>query len=340
MNIVYYLKNDYSEGCHPQLLSALTKTNLEATTGYGLDDYCAEAAGLIQSVFACPDADVHFLVGGTQANLTMIDHTLRSYEAALTVSTGHIATHESSAVETTGHEVLTYPAADGKVTPAIVEQALLDNPDEHTAQPGLVYISDATEIGTIYTKAELTALHDCCRAHGLYLYLDGARLGTALTSPDNDLKPQDLPQLTDAFYIGGTKNGALFGEAMVIVNNSLKGHFRSSIKQHGGMLAKGRLLGLQFAELFRDGLWFRLAAHANAQASALQTGLLRKGVPLMVTSPTNQLFPIFPQEQIAALSREFAFEIWGPWDDTHSVIRLVTSWATQPETVDAFLNAI
>ena len=337
---MYYLKNDYSEGCHPQLLEALTKTNLEATTGYGMDDYCTEAASRIQAVFGCPDADVHFLVGGTQANLTFIDHALRSFEAALTVSTGHIATHESSSVEATGHEVLTYPSPDGKVTPSIIEQAFVDNPDEHTATPGLVYISNATEIGTIYSRKELEALHDCCQAHGLYLYLDGARLGTALTSRENDLRSEDLPRLTDAFYIGGTKNGTLFGEALVIVNDRLKKHFRSSMKQHGGMLAKGRLLGVQFLELFREDLWFQIAAHANQQAEILQTGLIERGVPLMVTSPTNQLFPIFPNDQIEALSRDFAFEVWGPHDAEHSVIRLVTSWATQPETVEAFLHAL
>ncbi len=337
---MYYLKNDYSEGCHPRLLEALTRTNLTATTGYGLDDACQEAQQLIQKAFACPQADVHFLVGGTQANLVLIDHALRSFEAALTVQTGHIAVHESSAVEATGHEVLVYPSSSGKVTPEIVELALKDNPDEHTATPGLVYISDATEIGTVYTKAELTELHQCCQAHGLYLYLDGARLGTALTSPKNDLTPQDLPLLTDAFYIGGTKNGALFGEAMVIVNDRLKRGFRSSLKQHGAMLAKGRLLGLQFADLFRDGLWFQLARHANQQASVLQQGLLDRGVRLMVESPTNQLFPILPKSQIETLSREFAFEYWGPWDAEHDVIRLVTSWATAPETVQAFLRAI
>ena len=337
---MYYLKNDYSEGCHPDILASLTRTNLESTTGYGLDDYCAQAAKAIQETFSCPEADVHFLVGGTQTNMTVIAHALRSFEAAITVTTGHINTHESGAVESTGHKILTYPAADGKVTPAIVEQALLDNPDEHTVTPGLVYISDATEIGTVYTRAELTALHDCCQEHGLYLFLDGARLGTALTSMESDLEPGDLPRLTDVFYIGGTKNGALFGEAVVITNPALKGHFRTSIKQHGGMLAKGRLLGVQFGELFRDGLWFRLAAHANQQAAVLQQGLLSKGVPMMVQSPTNQIFPIFPDEDVERLSRNFAFEVWGRADAGHTIIRLVTSWATQPETVAAFLSAI
>ncbi len=337
---MYYLKNDYSEGCHPSILDALSSTNLTATTGYGLDEYCEEAATLIQKTFGCPNADVHFLVGGTQANQILIDHTLRSYESALTVSTGHIATHESSAVEATGHEVLIYPNPTGKVTPEIVEQALLDNPDEHTATPGLVYISNATEIGTVYTKAELTALHDCCLSHGLYLYLDGARLGVALTSPENDLQPEDLPRLTDAFYIGGTKNGALFGEAMVLVNDDLKKCFRSSMKQHGGMLAKGRLLGIQFSQLFHDKLWFELAAHANFLAAKLQQGLKDKGVAFMVDSSTNQIFPIFSNEEIQRLSQEFAFEIWGKHDEHSSVIRLVTSWATCPETVDALLAAV
>jgi threonine aldolase len=337
---MYYLKNDYSEGCHPALLEALTRTNLEATTGYGLDPYCQEAADKIKKVFSCPDADVHFLVGGTQANLTMISHILRPYEAAITVTTGHIAVHESGAVEATGHKVLTYEDAEGKVRPAMVEQALLENPDEHTVSPAMVYLSNATEIGTVYKKAELEALHACCKAHGLYLYMDGARLGTALTSPENDLTPEDLPRLCDAFYIGGTKNGALFGEAMVIVNDQLKGHFRTSIKQKGGMLAKGRLLGVQFSQLFTDDLWFQLAQHANTQAAKLQNGLVEKGVPLMVLSPTNQIFPIFSDAEIQRLSKDFAFEIWGRQDETHSIIRLVTSWATQPETVEAFLRAI
>jgi threonine aldolase len=337
---MYYLKNDYSEGCHPALLEALTRTNLEATTGYGLDPYCQEAADKIKAVFSCPDANVHFLVGGTQANLTMISHILRPYEAAITVTTGHIAVHESGAVEATGHKVLTYPSTDGKVTPTMVEQALLENPDEHTVSPAMVYVSNATEIGTVYTKAELEALHESCVAHGLYLYLDGARLGTALTSPENDLKPEDFPRLCDAFYIGGTKNGALFGEAMVVVNDQLKSHFRTSIKQKGGMLAKGRLLGVQFSQLFTDDLWFQLAQHANTQAAKLQKGLVEKGVPLMVSSPTNQIFPIFSDAETQRLSQDFAFEIWGRQDETHSIIRLVTSWATQPETVEAFLQAI
>lgn len=335
-----YLKNDYSEGCHPRILEALSRTNLEATTGYGLDEYCTEAAELIKAAFSCPHADVHFLVGGTQANATMLAHILRPYEAAIAVTTGHINVHESGAVEATGHKILTYPDLSGKVTPEMVEQALLDNPDEHTVSPAAVYISNATEIGTIYTKSELYALRDCCRKNGLYLYMDGARLGAALTSPENDLTAGDIAACCDAFYVGGTKNGAMFGEAMVIVNDALKRSFRTSIKQRGAMLAKGRLLGIQFLELFRDDLWFRLADHANTLAAELQKGLVEKGVKLLVHSPTNQIFPIFSNEYVEKLSGEFAFEIWGKYDEDHTIIRLVTSWATDPGVVSAFLAAI
>lgn len=337
---MHYLKNDYSEGCHPRILEALSKTNLESTTGYGLDEYCTQAASRIKEVFSCPDADIHFLVGGTQANAAMLGHILRPYEAAIAVSTGHINVHESGAVEATGHKVVTYPNPTGKVTPEMVERALTDNPDEHTVTPGAVYISNATEIGTIYSKSELSALSECCKQHDLYLYLDGARLGSALTSGENDLSPADLAKYCDAFYIGGTKNGALFGEAMVIVNDRLKRQFRPSMKQRGAMLAKGRLLGIQFLELFRDDLWFDLAKRENALASRLQSGLAEKGVKLLVHSPTNQIFPIFSNEEVEKLKQDFAFEIWGKYDETHTIIRLVTSWATRPETVDAFLQAI
>ena len=337
---MYYLKNDYSEGCHPRILETLARTNLEATTGYGLDEYCLAAQERIKEVFSCPQADVHFLVGGTQANMTMIAHALRQFESAITVTTGHINVHESGAVEATGHKVITYPNPEGKVTPEMVEAALSDNPDEHTTTPKLVYISNATEIGTIYTKAELAALHETCKKHDLWLYADGARLGSALTSPDNDLKPEDMAKYCDAFYIGGTKNGAMFGEAMVIVNDDLKRQFRTSIKQRGGMLAKGRLLGIQFMELFRDDLWFSLAEHANTLAVKLQAGLEEKGVNMMVHSPTNQIFPVFSNEDVERLSRDFAFEIWGKEDENHTVIRLVCSWATNPEVVEAFLAAV
>lgn len=332
-----YLKNDYSEGCHPRILDALCRTNLDATSGYGLDEYSEKAAQIIRERFSCPDADVHFLVGGTQANMTMISHGLRSYEAVIGATTGHIHVHEGGAVEKTGHKILAYYNEAGKVTPQMVEQALADNPDEHTVVPGMVYISNSTEIGTIYKKEELAALSACCKAHNLYLYLDGARLASALTSCENDLSPADLAKYCDAFYIGGTKNGALFGEAMVITNHHLKAHFRNSMKQQGAMLAKGRLLGIQFLELFQDDLWFQLATQANELAAKLQNGLMEKGVQLSVLSPTNQLFPIFPNSEIDRLSKKFAFELWGKVDNDHSIIRLVTSWATTQDSISAFL---
>lgn len=337
---MHYLKNDYSEGCHPKIMEALTRTNLESTTGYGLDEYCLAAQDKIRQVFSCPQADVHFLVGGTQANMTFVAHTLRPYESAIAASTGHINTHESGAVESTGHKIISYPHPEGKVTPQMIEMALEETPDEHTTEPKLVYISDSTEIGTIYTKSELIALHQVCQAHDLYLYLDGARLGCALTSPENDIQPEDLAKYCDAFYIGGTKNGALFGEAMVIVNENLKRQFRISIKQRGGMLAKGRLLGLQFLILFEDGLWFDLARHANTRSAHLQDELEKKGVQMLVHSPTNQIFPIFSNEEVARLGEKFAFETWGKVDDDHTVIRLVCSWATTEEPIAAFLREL
>lgn len=337
---MYYLKNDYSEGCHPRILEVLTRTNLESTTGYGLDEYCLSAQDKIRQVFSCPQADVHFLVGGTQTNMTFVSHALRPYESAIAASTGHINTHESGAVESTGHKIISYANPEGKVTPQMIEMALEETPDEHTTEPKLVYISDSTEIGTIYTKNELIALHQVCKAHDLYLYLDGARLGCALTSPENDVQPEDLAKYCDAFYIGGTKNGALFGEAMVIVNDSLKNKFRTSIKQRGGMLAKGRLLGLQFLTLFEGNLWFDLARHANTLAARLQEALEEKGVKMLVHSPTNQIFPIFSNEEIQRLSEKFAFETWGKVDKSHTIIRLVCSWATKEETVEAFLSEI
>lgn len=335
-----YLKNDYSEGCHPEVLAALTRTNLEATTGYGEDEYCKAAAEKIKARFQCPDADVHFLVGGTQVNFTALDAFLRPWEAAVATSLGHIAVHETGAVEGTGHKVLTAPCTDGILTPLMVREIVAAHPNEHMVKPRIVYISDSTEVGTIYHKAELAALHDCCQELGLLLYLDGARLASALTSPENDIAPEDLPRYCDAFYVGGTKNGALFGEALVIVNDALKPDFRYAIKQHGGMLAKGRLLGVQFGALFENDLWFTIARHANALADKLQSGIEKAGYSLLVHSPSNQVFPIFPDEMVRKLEKDFAFEIQAHPAPGQTCIRLVTSWATEEAAVDAFLKAI
>ena len=337
---MFYFKNDYSEGCHPRILDALTCTNLEQTVGYGLDEHCANAAALIKKAIGCPSADVHFLVGGTQTNLTAVSAFLRSHHCVLAAATGHVNVHETGAIEATGHKVVTRPTPDGKLTPALVQDMVDEHTDEHMVKPALVYISQSTELGSVYTKGELEELHACCRKNGLLLYIDGARLACALTSPACDVTLADLPDLCDAFYIGGTKNGMLFGEAMVIVNDTLKEDFRFLIKQHGGMLAKGRLLGIQFEEQFRDGLYLELGAHANRCAQRLQEGLEERGYPLFQHSPTNLVFPILTPEQLERISTLALFEPWAHLPDGRTAIRLVTSWATDPQTVEAFLAAL
>ena len=328
---MYSFRNDYSEGAHPKLLEALTATNLTQTVGYGLDPFCGEAADTIRRLCAAPEAAVHFLVGGTQANLVTIAALLEPYEAVIAAHTGHVNVHETGAIEATGHKVCTAFAPDGKLTPALVEAVLAEhNGTEHMVAPRLVYLSDTTEIGTIYTKAELAALRRCCDEHGLLLYLDGARLGSALTAEGSDLTLADLAALTDAFYIGGTKNGALFGEALVLTRPHA--HYRWHMKQRGTVLAKGRLLGVQFQALLKDGLYFDLARRANALALRLRDGMAALGVSFPVSSPSNQQFPVLDNGVIAALeARGYEFETDHPVDETHTCVRFVTSWAT-PET--------
>ena len=334
---MYSFRNDYSEGAHPKVLQALMDTNLEQTVGYGLDPRCEAARETVRRVCAAPDADVHFLVGGTQTNLLVIESLLRPYEAVIAAHTAHVNTHETGAIEATGHKVCSIYSPDGKLTPALIETVLAEhNGTEHMVAPRLVYVSDTTEIGTIYRKAELQALRACCDRHGLFLFLDGARLGSALTSPENDLTLPDLAALTDAFYIGGTKNGALFGEALVM--NTPNDHFRWHMKQRGGMLAKGRLLGVQFQALLEDGLYFDMARHANEMAFRLRDGIASLGYPFPVPSPSNQQFPVLPNtvmEQLQEMGYEF--EIDAPVDETHTRIRLVTSWATPEQAVQSFL---
>ena len=252
-----YFLNDYSEGAHPRVMEALNETNLESTVGYGKDEYCEKAANRLREVFACPEADVHFLVGGTQTNLVAAAAFLRPWEAIIAAESGHVAVHETGAIEATGHKVYVMPNDNGKLNPALIRRAVADHQtgvEEHMVLPRMVYVSDSTEFGTIYTRAELQALHDVCRELGLILYLDGARMAAALTAEGNDLKPEDFAQLCDAFYVGGTKNGLLFGEALIVVNDALKPFVRNVIKQRGAMLAKGRLLGVQFEALWRDEL--------------------------------------------------------------------------------------
>ena len=338
-----YFRNDYSEGAHPKVLQALVETNLVSTPGYGCDEYCACARELLRERFACPNADVHFLVGGTQTNLTAAAAFLRPWEAVIAADTGHIAVHETGAIEATGHKVYVVPGVDGKLTPAAIRTAVRDHQtgtEEHMVLPRMVYVSDSTELGTIYTRAELQALSDTCRELGLYLYLDGARMAMALTAQGNDLVPEDFAQLCDAFYLGGTKNALLFGEALVIVNNALKPYFRNVMKQHGGMLAKGRLLGVQFAAILQDDLWLQTARHANELAQRLAAALTAMGVPLYAASPTNQVFPIFTNAQVEALRQNFSFEFIARVDENHSAIRFVTSWATRPEDVETLLEAV
>ena len=334
-----YFHNDYSEGCHEKVLAALTRTNLEQTPGYGEDHYCAEAADLIRQACNAPDMAVHFLVGGTQANLTVIDAALRPHQAAVSADLGHINSHETGAVEATGHKVMALPSTDGKITAEqvgrIVEEHYASASFEHTTQPKLVYISSPSELGTLYSLAELEALSATCRAKGLYLFLDGARLGYGLAAQDNDVTLADLARLCDVFYIGGTKVGALFGEAVCITNPALKEDFRYLIKQHGGMLAKGRLLGVQFKALFEDGLYFRLGQHAVAMADKIRATLAELGVASLVPGTTNQIFPILSDELLAELEKEFTFVEQERVSSTHRAVRFCTSWATTEENTDA-----
>ncbi len=337
-----YFTSDYCEGCHEAILAKLIQTNMEQTPGYGTDHHCQNAARLIRQACGREDVDVHFLVGGTQTNLTVIDAALRPHQAAVCAASGHIHVHETGAVEATGHKILTLPSGDGKITAqqvrGLVHAHRTDESMEHTAQPKLVYISNPTELGTIYSKAELTALCDACRELGLYLFLDGARLGYGLMSQENDLTMADLAALCDVFYIGGTKVGALFGEALVIANPALKEDFRYLIKQHGGMLAKGRLLGIQFETLFEDGLYYRISKHALELAQRLREAIREAGFAFYVETPTNQLFPILPDKLLEQLREKYAYTYQCRVDEHSSAIRLCTSWATRAEDVEAFCS--
>ena len=334
--------SDYTEGAHPRLMERLMETNLEQTVGYGEDAYCEEAREAIRRVCEAPNADVHFLVGGTQTNFTVISLALRSYQGVICADTGHINVHETGAVEATGHKVLALPGTDGKITAEQVKEAYAlhwsDESREHIVQPKMVYISHPTELGTLYTKTELQALHDVCKECGLYLFLDGARLGYGLMAPGTDVTLPDIAALCDVFYIGGTKVGALFGEAVVICNPELKNDFRYGIKQHGGMLAKGRLLGVQFLELFKDGLYFETAKHAIDMAMLLKNELTKKGYHFYMDSVTNQQFIIIDDKKLEEIRKKYGVTYQMRCDDTHSVIRLCTSWATREEDVKALLE--
>ena len=353
---------DYNEGAHEKILQRLLETNMEQTPGYGEDCYCRQAAETIKSLCEDASADVHFLVGGTQTNLTVIDAALRKYQGVLAAETGHIEVHETGAIEACGHKVLALPSANGKITAAQVEEAyqshITNEAFEHMVQPKMVYISFPTELGTIYTKKELEDLSDICRKNRLYLFIDGARLGYGLAATDNDVTLHDLAVLSDVFYIGGTKQGALFGEALVITHPHLQEDFRYFIKQKGGMLAKGRLLGLQFQALFEnaspaqhenapvvpgnlnDTLYMQLSLHADKLADKLRDAIRKAGFCFLVESRTNQIFPIMPDALLEKLRKKYSFSYERRMDEAHSAIRFCTSWATREEAVDELINDI
>lgn len=335
---MYSFKNDYSEGAHPRILNALMESNLEQAEGYGEDRYSRQAIELLKERIGRKDIDIHLLSGGTQTNLTALSAFLRPHEAAIAVNTGHILVHETGAIEATGHKIISIEGCDGKLNPSHLKAVLEAHPDEHMVKPKLVYISNTTEIGSIYHKCELEEISEFCKENDLILFMDGARLGSALCSAENDLELSDLATLVDAFYMGGTKNGALIGEALVICRGSLKEDFRFHMKQKGALLAKGRLLGIQFLELFRDNLYFDLARHANKMAGLLRDEISEAGFGFLTHSPSNQIFPILPDPLIAELQEKYLFHIWEKVDSDHSAIRLVTSWATKEEAVAVFIG--
>lgn len=344
MNGKILFQCDYNEGAHPKVLERIVATNMEQTVGYGEDEYCMAAAEKIRKMCDDDSLAVHFLVGGTQTNMTVIDAALRSYQGVLCALTGHINVHETGAVESCGHKVIGLESADGKITAAQVEEAHLghvhNDSFEHMVQPKMVYISNPTELGTQYSKAELTALSEVCRRNGLYLFLDGARLGYGLMAPDNDLTLADIATLCDVFYIGGTKVGALFGEAIVIRNEELKKDFRYFMKQKGGMLAKGRLLGVQFDALFSDNLYFEISRHAINMAERLRGAFEEKGYPYLVPGRTNQIFVIMPDEALEKLSERYGYCYDHRVDEAHSAVRFCTSWATKEENLEALVQSI
>ena len=333
----YRFFNDYSEGAHPDLLALLSQTNLDQEDGYENDSLCQQAAALIKARVNNPQAEIHFVSGGTQANLIVLASMLRPYHSVIAAHSAHIFVHEAGAIEATGHKINTVVSPDGKLTPAQIQSVVDEHTDEHMVKPRAVFISHSTEVGTIYSLAELEAVSKVCRANNLYLYLDGARLGSGLTSREGDLTLADLGRLVDIFYVGGTKNGALIGEAIVINNPELQTEFRFHLKQRGALLAKGRLLGSQFLGLFQNGLYFDLARHANVMAEKMTQGIAAQGFSFLTHSTTNQIFPILPNRLIAALQQRYGFYVWCKVDADHSAVRLVTSWATPPEKVEEFL---
>ena len=337
--IKYDFKNDYSEGCHPSILELLSKTNFEQQEGYGDDDYSEEAKTLIKEKIKNKNADIYFVSGGTQANLIIISSALRPHESIISANSGHINVHEAGSIEACGHKINTIESTDGKIKVKDI-QAVLDEHIivPHMVKPKMVYISNSTELGTIYKKHELEKLSLFCKEKDLYLFLDGARLGSALCAENNDLSLSDLSKLTDIFYIGGTKNGALLGEAIVINNDKLKIDFAFHLKQRGALMSKGRILGIQFLALFKNDLFFSLAKHANTMAEKIVEAVKKHGYSLLIDSTSNQIFPILPNKIIGKLEKKYGFFVWQKIDDENSAIRLVTSWAVKESAVDEFIS--
>ena len=340
---MYYFENDYCEGAHPAILQKLAETNFEKVPGYGTDPYCASAKEKIRAACACPDADVTFISGGTQTNSIVIASMLQRWQGVVAAATGHVAAHEAGAIEYTGHKVIGLPQKNGKLDAATVEDFCktfyADDNHDHMVFPGMVYISHPTEYGTLYTKAELEALSTVCHTYKMPLFVDGARLGYGLVAKGADVTLPDLARLTDVFYIGGTKVGALCGEAVVFPHGA-PAHFMTMVKQQGALLAKGRLMGLQFDVLFTDELYTRISRNAIDTADRMKEGLAAKGYPFFMESPTNQIFVVLSNAQLAALEGKAKFGFWEKYDDTHTVVRIATSWATKMEDVEGLLSIL
>jgi len=338
---MYNFKNDYSEGGHQNILKKLIETNLEQQEGYGEDEYSISAKAILKKIIHNPSATIFFVSGGTQTNLLVISSVLKVHEAVISAQIGHINVHETGAIEATGHKVITVDTKDGKLTTSDVKKVLQEHSlRPHMVKPKMVYISNSTEIGTIYQKKELEELYAYCKSHDLLLFLDGARLGHALTAEDNDLDIADISSNTDVFYIGGTKNGALLGEAIVFNQEDIAPEFDYALKQKGALLAKGRLLGIQFLELFKNNLYFDLAKHANKMAMKIAKAIEDRGYSFYTKATTNQIFPILPKTLIEKLSDKYLFYEWDNIDDKHSAIRIITSWATDEKRVDEFIEDI
>ena len=337
-------QSDYTEGACPEIMNRLLETNMEQTPGYSEDEHCMRAEKLIQEACKAPKSKVHFLVGGTQTNMTVIGAALRPYQGVISAATGHIHVHETGAVESLGYKVLAMPEENGKIRAEQIDEVCTlhknDDSFEHMVQPKMVYISQPTELGTLYTKQELEEIRSVCDKHDLYLFVDGARLGYGIAAKGNDVDLETLAALTDVFYIGGTKVGALFGEAVVIKHPALQKDFRYMIKQKGGMLAKGRLLGVQFETLFEDGLYHRVSEHAIRLADKLREAFVEKGYPFLVENTTNQIFPIMEDSKLEELKENFGFCYQQRVDEKHSAVRFCTSWATKEENVDALIAAL